>query len=129
MGLSRRAVIAGAGLAAAGCSTYGGSAPQQTQAPAGTELAKTSDVPPGGGVVLGDKGVVVVQPQQGTFKAFTSTCTHQGCTVANVQGETINCTCHGSKFNIADGSVAEGPATQPLAEKKIAVQGDSIQLA
>ncbi|TWP53250.1 Rieske (2Fe-2S) protein [Lentzea tibetensis] len=129
MGLSRRAVIAGAGLAAAGCSTYGGSTPQQTQAPAGTELAKTADIPPGGGIVLGDKGVVVVQPQESTFKAFTSTCTHQGCTVANVQGEMINCTCHGSKFNIADGTVAEGPATQPLAEKKIAVQGDSIQLA
>ncbi|GLZ29911.1 iron-sulfur protein [Lentzea sp. NBRC 105346] len=127
MGLSRRAVIAGAGLAAAGCSTYGKPPSTPTQNPTG-ELVKTSAVPPGGGVIIGDKQVVVTQPQQGTFKAFSAICTHQGCTVANVQGETINCECHGSKYNIADGSVAEGPATQPLAEKKISVQGDAIRL-
>jgi Rieske Fe-S protein len=71
---------------------------------------------------------VITQPSQGTFKGFSATCTHQGCTVIKVEGGTINCPCHGSKFRIADGSVANGPAPTPLPAKSIKVQGASILL-
>lgn len=136
--ISRRAVIAGAcgvGVAAAlgGCSTYGGSsegddAPAKDAAP-GAALAKTADIPVGGGKVFTDQKVVVTQPVAGTFKGFTTTCTHQGCTVAEVKNGTINCPCHGSMFKIADGSVAGGPAPSPLPAKEVKVTGDSITLA
>ena len=43
----------------------------------------------------------------GTFMAFTAVCTHQGCIVGEVKDGTINCPCHGSKFKVADGSVAK----------------------
>ncbi|MDF3291694.1 Rieske (2Fe-2S) protein [Streptomyces silvisoli] len=95
----------------------------------GTTLAKTSEIPQGGGKVFPDKQVVVTQPTAGTYKAFTAVCTHQGCTVNQVKNGTIDCPCHGSKFHIADGSVAEGPATQPLAPTKITVEGGSVKLA
>ncbi|MEU1627981.1 Rieske (2Fe-2S) protein [Streptomyces sp. NPDC020096] len=94
----------------------------------GAVLAKTSDIPQGGGKVFPDKQVVVTQPTAGTFKAFSTICTHQGCPVNQVQNGTINCPCHGSKFHIADGSVANGPATQPLAPAKISVEGGSVKL-
>jgi Rieske Fe-S protein len=133
-GASRRAVLAGAagiGVAAAlgGCSVYGGS--EDKPAPAkgggsGGELGKVADIPVGGGKVFAQDEVVVTQPEQGTFKGFSSTCTHQGCTVATVKGGTINCECHGSKFKIADGSVADGPATKPLPAVNVAVKGDGI---
>jgi Rieske Fe-S protein len=86
-------------------------------------IAKTSDVPVGSGVIVDD--VVVTQPSAGVFKGFSATCTHLGCTVATVAGGTINCPCHGSKFNL-DGTVAEGPAARPLDSKNVTVQGDSI---
>jgi Rieske Fe-S protein len=130
---SRRTVLAASAAAVAavaGCSTYG--EPQNapaSSAPADAVLAKTGDVPVGGGLIIGDSQVVVTQPTAGTFKAFTSVCTHQQCQVANVDGGTINCTCHGSKFDINDGSVVQDPAPQPLAAKQITVSGDSIQLA
>ncbi|MFC7584124.1 Rieske (2Fe-2S) protein [Nonomuraea antimicrobica] len=92
-------------------------------------LADTSDIPEGGGKVFKNEKIVVTQPTAGEFKAFTAVCTHQGCTVATVSNQTINCPCHGSKFNIADGSVANGPASSPLEEKQIEVDGDKIRLA
>jgi Rieske Fe-S protein len=85
-----------------------------------------ADVPVGGGVVLAAQGLVVTQPQAGTFKAFSATCTHQGCTVNEVKGGTINCPCHGSKFAVADGSPTAGPAKKPLPETAVTVQGSSV---
>jgi nitrite reductase/ring-hydroxylating ferredoxin subunit len=131
---SRRTVLAvgaaAAAAAVAGCSKYG--EPKSTpasSAPAGAVLAKTGDIPVGGGVIFGAKEVVVTQPAKGTFKAFSSTCTHQRCTVADVTNGTINCTCHGSKFSITDGSVVHDPAPSPLPAKQITVSGDSILLS
>jgi Rieske Fe-S protein len=151
---SRRTVLtcAGAACAAAlaGCSTYnsnsgGVNAPQGTQSssapPASASgaggaagsggggaavLAKTSDVPVGGGTILTDKKIVITQPQSGTFHAFTAVCTHAGCTVGSVSSGTINCPCHGSRFNINNGAVVNGPAASPLAAINIKVQGTSI---
>ncbi|KQY64347.1 Rieske (2Fe-2S) protein [Nocardioides sp. Root151] len=92
---------------------------------AGTELSPSADVPVGGGVILGDDNVVITQPTEGDFKAFSATCTHQSCQVVSVD-KTINCDCHGSKFSITDGSVADGPATESLPEVKITVKDGTI---
>ncbi|MFG1777446.1 Rieske (2Fe-2S) protein [Micromonospora sp. NPDC049051] len=92
-------------------------------------LARTADIPVGGGTVYPAQGVVITQPREGEFKAFDSICTHQGCPVTNVDGGTINCTCHFSKFSIEDGSVKGGPATKPLPPKNVKVTGDQISLA
>jgi Rieske Fe-S protein len=98
-----------------------------TAAPSGPPvLAKTTDIPVGGGTILADKRIVITEPQAGSFKAFTAVCTHQGCIVSSVSGGTINCPCHGSKFSIVNGSVVNGPAPSPLAPVGIKVQGTSI---
>lgn len=99
-----------------------------TSAAAGDELAKTADIPVDGGRVFVDQKVVVTQPNAGEFKAFSALCTHQNCLVRTIAAGTIDCPCHGSKFRITDGSVAEGPATKPLPEKQITVSGDTIRL-
>jgi Rieske Fe-S protein len=70
---------------------------------------------------------VVTQPTAGVFKGFSATCTHAGCTVNKIAEGTIDCPCHGSKYNL-DGSVAKGPAPKPLPAENITVQGDSIIL-
>jgi nitrite reductase/ring-hydroxylating ferredoxin subunit len=96
---------------------------------ASQRLASTADIPVGGGVVFGQRRVVVTQPQKGTFKAFSAACTHAGCLVTEVKNGTISCRCHGSEFKVADGSVATGPATSSLKSVKIAVDGTDIRLA
>ncbi|MGY0487898.1 Rieske (2Fe-2S) protein [Streptomyces sp. WG-D5] len=137
---SRRTVVTAVGAAgiAAALTACGGSDGDTSQ-PAGNassgggeqgkEIARTADIPEGGGKVLADAGVVVTQPKAGEFKAFSNICTHQGCKVNKVAGGTIDCPCHGSKFSIEDGSVSSPPATKPLEEKQIKVSGDSITLA
>ncbi|KQW52809.1 hypothetical protein ASC77_00350 [Nocardioides sp. Root1257] len=97
--------------------------------PTADALTSTGDVPKGGGTIFADQKVVVTQPSAGEFKCFTAVCTHQGCVVSSVDGGTINCACHGSTFSIADGSVQNGPATAPLDEVPISVQGDAISLS
>ena len=143
--ISRQKILLGAGLGLvtavlAACSTYGKkpeaagessttpaapSASGGTAAPAAKAIAKTSDVPVGSGVIVGE--VVVTQPSAGVFKGLSAKCTHKGCTVDKVADGTIDCPCHGSKFNL-DGTVANGPAQEPLAFENITVQGDSIML-
>ena len=112
----------------AGCSTYGdepAGAPSTAAPPAGDEpLATVSEVPVGSGVIKGK--VVVTQPQAGTIKAFSTTCTHQGCAVTAVTGDRITCPCHGSAFAVADGAPTKGPATRPLSEVPVTVDGDRI---
>ncbi|WP_290869364.1 Rieske (2Fe-2S) protein [Hamadaea sp.] len=95
----------------------------------GAAIAKTSDIPVGGGKIITASGVVVTQPTAGTFKAFDSMCTHQQCPLSGVANGTINCDCHFSKFSITDGSVVSPPATKALAEKTIVVDGTDIKLA
>ncbi|WFE31162.1 Rieske (2Fe-2S) protein [Micromonospora sp. WMMD975] len=148
---SRRALLAGAGavgaaVVLAGCGdddATPGLAPTSAGPPSATAtgdagggnrdssgpLARTADIPVGGGTVYASQGIVITQPEAGQFKAFDPICTHQGCPVSNVDGGTINCTCHNSRFSITDGAVKGGPATRPLAAKQIKVEGDQITLA
>ena len=146
-GVSRRAAVRGLAVAGVGvpllaaCSadepgatTDAGAADSQGSGEsagggeAGTALAATGDIPVGGGTVFGDRQVVVTQPTEGEFAAFSAICTHRQCVVSGVT-ETIDCRCHGSKFSITDGSVTTGPATEPLGAVPITVEGDSIVLA
>ncbi|GAA1918584.1 Rieske (2Fe-2S) protein [Nocardioides hwasunensis] len=92
----------------------------------GDSLASASDVPVGGCFVAAAAKVVVTQPTEGEFKAFSAVCTHQGCAVESSTEGDIPCPCHGSKFSLEDGSPLSGPATAALASVAITVDGDSI---
>ena len=137
-GASRRAVVGGVvGLgvgvplvAACGSGTSSGSGGGSSSAgTSGGSIGKTSEVPVGSGKIFAADKVVVTQPTAGDFKAFSAVCTHQGCVVAEIKGQDIDCTCHGSRFSITDGSVVNGPATKPLEPLKVSVQGDNISVA
>lgn len=145
MDVRRRAVLtattAGAAVLVTGCGSSGGdgygdtesspasSPPATDGTTGGTELARTSDIPVGGGTVFKDRKIVVTQPTEGEFKAFSAVCTHAGCLVNTVANGTIDCPCHGSKYSITDAAVEAGPAPRPLPAEKITVSGGSIRTA
>ena len=95
----------------------------------GAAIAMVGDVPVGGGVVNDEVAIVVTQPTDGSIKAFTAVCPHQGCLVSEVVENEIICPCHDSRFSAIDGAVIQGPATEGLAAASVVVQGDSIVLA
>jgi nitrite reductase/ring-hydroxylating ferredoxin subunit len=142
--VSRRSVLRGVTvggaalplLAACGGGGSGGSGGSGSGGSGGSGDATVaiSDVPVGGGKILKPQGVVVTQPTKGDFKAFTATCTHQGCTVGKIVSGEIICPCHHSHFSIKDGSNTQGPndtpagSVQPLAAKKVTKKGDQLSI-
>jgi Rieske Fe-S protein len=107
---------AGTGANAAGAGEYGGGAP----------LATVEQIPAGGGLVLEKAEVVLTKDQSGTLHAFSAVCTHQGCTVSEVSGGTINCPCHGSRFDASTGAPVAGPASSPLPAVQVTVRDNAV---
>ncbi|GAB3465974.1 hypothetical protein GCM10027570_54690 [Streptomonospora sediminis] len=130
--ISRRRLLGAAGAAgaaamgAAACGSDSGG-PEPYDALRGTVVAQTTDIPVGGGSVVIKGKLVVTQPEEGGFKAFSAVCTHAGCTIQEVE-RNIHCLCHGSEFDIATGDVRHGPANQPLKQLSITVNGTDIVL-
>lgn len=134
---NRRVLLAGLGGvgAAALLSACGGSATAKSPAGEGQgkaatssapppELAETSAVPVGGGIV--SDGLLIVQPVSGTFKAFDAACPHKGILVSAPQNGVATCPAHASRFNITDGSRIDGPT--PTGLKEIAVRVDGTRI-
>ena len=81
------------------------------------------DVTVAGSALANDGGAAVIESVAGVFllsrtsaNAFTAidaTCTHEGCTVTNTDGDVYVCPCHGSRYT-RGGTVVHGPATASL---------------
>ncbi|MEO6996709.1 MAG: Rieske (2Fe-2S) protein [Terracoccus sp.] len=126
-------VVTGAGVLAA-CSSPPVQPDATAKSPAASGAAAgggtpTSQIPVGGGTIFAATKTVVTQPAAGTFKAFDTTCPHQGCAVAQVADQKIDCPCHGSQFDISTGNAVTGPAVTGLTPKTITVSGDTFVVA
>ncbi|WP_235994553.1 Rieske (2Fe-2S) protein [Nonomuraea montanisoli] len=120
--------VAGAavcGLAVAGCGV-GGQETAPVQSIKGQVLAKTADVPVGGGTLVEQWKIMITQPAEGVFKAFSAVCPHRGCAVGSPQDSVMTCPCHGSEFAADSGKCLKGPATAPLTAYQVKVVGDGI---
>lgn len=84
------------------------------------------EVPQGSGTVLPHAPYVVTQPSPGTFCAFRKQCPHAGRPVDAVTAEGISCPAHRSVFALDDGRPTTGPATRPLKQATVRVDGDRL---
>jgi cytochrome b6-f complex iron-sulfur subunit len=80
----------------------------------------------GGSVV--SQGIIVINTGGGNYVALSSTCTHQGCTVAYNSGAgNIQCPCHGSVYTTT-GSVVQGPAPSSLKSYAVSLAGNVLSI-
>ncbi|MGH2448726.1 MAG: Rieske 2Fe-2S domain-containing protein [Chloroflexota bacterium] len=77
------------------------------------------------------KNVPILLVKQGSqIYALDDTCVHAGCSLAGgtLAGRTITCPCHGSEYDLSDGSVINGPATMPEPAYHVRVQNGMIEI-
>ena len=71
--------------------------------------------------MAGDTPVLLLR-HDGHLHALHDRCSHRGCELSagQVEGESVTCPCHGSRFSLRDGSIEQGPATarQPVFETR-----------
>jgi cytochrome b6-f complex iron-sulfur subunit len=71
---------------------------------------------------------VIVFQAGGELRALSARCTHEGCTVQFVPGDSVIwCACHNGKFDL-DGRVLSGPPPRPLARWALNKEGEQILL-
>jgi 3-phenylpropionate/trans-cinnamate dioxygenase ferredoxin subunit len=71
---------------------------------------------------------VAVATVDGTYYAFSDICTHLRCSLSEgeLDGTTLTCICHGSRFDVSTGEVLRGPAKRPVEVYAIRVQADEL---
>jgi Rieske Fe-S protein len=95
----------------------------------GTALAVLGSIPQGGGRILQHPPIVLVRSSATQVHAFSAICTHQGCIVTQIANGTIDCPCHGSKFDLQTGRVVAGPAPSPLPPIAVVVRSGEVYRA
>jgi nitrite reductase/ring-hydroxylating ferredoxin subunit/uncharacterized membrane protein len=79
--------------------------------------------------VAGETPVVIVRAGA-SLLAVHDRCSHRGCSLSTgtVDGETIECSCHGSRFSLHDGRVERGPASAPQPAFEVRERSGRIEL-
>jgi len=119
LGLAGTAALGAGGYLGAHMVHAQGVGPNQTAYDPGptdwTDAAASADLGAGTpkAVVVQDTPVMLLRHGDG-LHAIHDRCSHRGCLLSDgqVDGEVVECTCHGSRFRLDDGSVERGPATQ-----------------
>jgi cytochrome b6-f complex iron-sulfur subunit len=88
-----------------------------------------ADIPDGGGLVVdnptGGKALLVRDGNK--VIGYNASCTHMGSIVGVPKDGVSTCPNHGSKFDVEDGGkVVNGPATKPLREISVRVDGGKV---
>jgi nitrite reductase/ring-hydroxylating ferredoxin subunit len=97
--------------------------------PALVRVADANDIAEGAMRAFDVDGTKVnISHASGRFFAFDDTCTHAGCSLAagTLNATIVTCACHGSQFDIADGSVVRGPAQRPVRSRRVEVRGSEL---
>ncbi len=95
------------------------------------KVAKLQDLPDGARKKIAVEGHnVLLLNHNGKIYAIDDKCAHLGCSLSKgkLVGNNIECPCHGARFNIASGKVAQGPATASIAAYQVSVENGMIAL-
>lgn len=96
-----------------------------------SRVATAAEVPPGQAkqVEAGGKKIALFNIG-GAYYAIDDTCPHRGGSLSQgpVEGETVTCSWHGSKFEIKTGAVLAPPAAAGVASYRVRVSGLDVEV-
>lgn len=74
-------------------------------------------------------GVMLVRHRDQIY-ALADRCSHRGCSLAEgqVRNGEITCSCHGSTYALANGSLVRGPATAPQPSLEVRVRDGKVEV-
>jgi nitrite reductase/ring-hydroxylating ferredoxin subunit len=77
------------------------------------------------GIEAGNKPILVANLESKYF-AIGNRCTHVNCMLSDgvLMGESVQCACHGSVFDVRTGNVLKGPAKKSEPVFQVKVEGD-----
>ena len=70
--------------------------------------------------------VLLVRGKGEDLTGYSGYCTHNGCALRQEETE-LDCPCHGSRFDAANGEVLVGPATTHLPEVPVTVEDGIVR--
>ncbi len=75
--------------------------------------------------------VAIVRTAEGEVHAVDDTCSHANVSLSEgeLDGCTLECWLHGSRFDIRTGEPSGPPATAPLAVHTVKIEGDDVYVA
>jgi 3-phenylpropionate/trans-cinnamate dioxygenase ferredoxin subunit len=78
---------------------------------------------------LGPRRVAVARIED-AFYAFDDVCTHAACSLADgeLEGDTVVCPCHFGQFDLATGTVLDGPPPAPVQVYRVREQAGTIEV-
>lgn len=94
------------------------------------KVASVNEVPEGElkKVMVGGDPVALFKID-GKIYATTNICTHEQCELDEnhlMHDDVVECTCHGSQFNVKTGAVVLPPAAEPLKTYKVTLENDEV---
>ena len=96
-------------------------------------VCAASDIPPGSAAAVEVDGtpLAVVHCEDGTFHAVYNECTHQEVALSEgeVDGCTLECWLHGSRFDVRTGEPTALPATEPVAVYPVEIRDGDIYVS
>jgi len=81
-------------------------------------------------VMLNETPVVVLR-HGNIVVAMSDSCAHEGCSLSErgeIEGDSIRCTCHGSRYRLEDGKVLEGPSAHWQPVYAVRIRGGQIEV-
>jgi nitrite reductase/ring-hydroxylating ferredoxin subunit len=80
-------------------------------------------------VIVADTPILLLRDGDQVF-AIHDRCSHRGCSLSEgtVEGLEIVCACHGSRFDLRDGSLKRGPATAAQPTFQVRVREDRVEV-
>lgn len=96
------------------------------------DVAAEADLFEGAGIAVAPEGqdIAVFKLQEGGVYAINNLCSHGNATLCDgfVEGHQVECPFHQALFDVRDGSVSCGPATEPVKSWPVKIENGRVLL-